>query len=147
MGFVAMVAALPTGFRWGNADASSAQHKHEGVAVYLLQRWRGIRNNLGFVLIPQGAEPLLWQILKDVSDGVEGARTFITQVLPRRIMKDNYQTQTPPSCSGVHFYQENTKDSDTIDIMLLVLDQGERFQLVKKHPHVLRRRISSAKVA
>lgn len=63
MGFVAMVAALPTRFRI--ADDTSAQHKHEGVAVYLLQRWRGVRNNLGFILIPQGAELLLWQILKD----------------------------------------------------------------------------------
>lgn len=35
--------------------------------------------------------------------------------------------------------QKNIKDFDIIDIMLLVLDQGERFQLMKKHPHILRR--------
>lgn len=86
MGFVAMVQVQLGGV----ADDTSTRHKHEGVAVYLLPHWRGIRNNLGFILIPQGAELLLWQILKDISDGVEGARTFIPQVLPRRILEDNY---------------------------------------------------------
>lgn len=89
MGFVAMVAALLTQFRWGIADDISAERKHAGVAVYLLRRRREIRNDLGFIAVPREAELLLWRILKDISDGVEGRGTFLPQVLPRRIIKDN----------------------------------------------------------
>lgn len=35
--------------------------------------------------------------------------------------------------------KKNIKDFDIIDIMLLVLDQGEHFQLMNNHPHILRR--------